>query len=732
MIKRFSINILIVAFFSMLLFLVLSNIDIEKKNRLNNYKNRVYSIEKNINSEIMLINSFIRFDLISDSFYLNKDSKITNKIEENYKDFSQKIAEIHSLKHTRQFNLSSSLSQLQQIRDNEHLLFDSLLFLTSSRGFKDYGKEGEMRLHAHKLEQISAFDKTKLLMLRRHEKDYMIRNQEEYIFKFNALSQNILDNLPTSPFTYSEKNEIRYHLSKYVEAFNALVTLDAFIGIRSNSGLYARILDNFHQLQTTIDSITEETNYRNEKMTSDLNKNYLFFSILIIAFSIGLSFFISVRITKPLAGIIQKINENITFVSEPNLKKIDVVSVHNEINMIPKAFNALIDKLNDIHAIQHETTYQLLTSMNRFKNLVQLLPLGVFETDNDGKLSFVSEIMCSYFQMSKEELQQLRLSDLLVDNDNQSENCLFKNYRKEYMIAKRKDGTVFYVQLFLSRNNLKISKNVKGVIIDSTEKVNVIKQLEIEKEKACVADNLKSAFLANMSHEIRTPMNAIIGFTEVLFSEDPDKEERIEYLGIIKKNSEALMEILDDIIDISKIEANQLGFKNAGFDLLELLNEIYTSSKIIAVTSGKSNLAIELVNFEPLNKIRLFADRYRLRQVLLNLISNAIKFTEKGKIEIILLSVDRNIELCVKDTGIGIEKERQVQIFNRFFKIEGNSKNVYKGTGLGLYITKSIINQMGGEVKVKSQANKGSEFYICLPKTLIEEIEYSIVVNENA
>lgn len=240
------------------------------------------------------------------------------------------------------------------------------------------------------------------------------------------------------------------------------------------------------------------------------------------------------------------------------------------------------------------------------------------------------------------------------------------------------------------------------------------KQLIFEQKRAQESDNLKSAFLANMSHEIRTPMNAIIGFSELLDEEYDENDSKGMYIKLIRKNGDALMNLINDIIDISKIEANQLSIKKRSFHLQKFLNEIYLNYSEL-LESKKDNKVVLEFNNEIDESYTCFTDEYRLKQILDNLIGNAVKFTQVGKIEVkIHLNAD-SLYFSVSDTGIGIPKEQQQTIFERFIQVEQGANKYYGGTGLGLAISKNLIQLLGGSISLKSEPGKGSTFYFHIP-----------------
>ena len=243
------------------------------------------------------------------------------------------------------------------------------------------------------------------------------------------------------------------------------------------------------------------------------------------------------------------------------------------------------------------------------------------------------------------------------------------------------------------------------------------KELIKAKTRAEQSDKLKSAILENISHEIRTPMNAIIGFSNLL--EDAESEEkRNEFVNIINSNGDHLLRIVDDLIDISIIEAGILDIDNELFDVNELLDNILNAygnnNKVL-------NYQIQLIvnKFKPYEKCNILSDEIRVEQIINNLLDNAFKFTHKGKIEFGYQIIKENdgsdiIRFYVSDTGMGIPKEMHERIFDRFRQIDDSTKRVIDGTGIGLSISKSIIKLMNGKIWVESEPGKGSTFYFTL------------------
>ena len=259
-----------------------------------------------------------------------------------------------------------------------------------------------------------------------------------------------------------------------------------------------------------------------------------------------------------------------------------------------------------------------------------------------------------------------------------------------------------------------IRKRIRDAAVDQRvlrERVREkTKELEAQKERAEYSERVKEQFLANMSHEIRTPMNAILGVTRLLLEKEP-RTDQLKYLNAIKHASDNLLVIINDILDLSKIEAGKINFERIGFNLRD---EILSVIDTIKVNADDKNLTLNYEIDDAVPKI-ISGDPYRLSQILLNLVGNAIKFTEKGGVTIKVASVmndGNNMELLfsVTDTGIGIAKDKLDYIFDMFTQETSSTTRKFGGSGLGLAICKKLVELQGGSIHVESEPGKGSVF----------------------
>jgi signal transduction histidine kinase len=320
-----------------------------------------------------------------------------------------------------------------------------------------------------------------------------------------------------------------------------------------------------------------------------------------------------------------------------------------------------------------------------------------------------------------EEIQQKIES---LSSVNQEDQAVVKNHsqivmkQRLLMIVGLIGSFIFSMLLILIIRHNRVIKNVNLLLDERNEQLIIQKEQITEAlQRAKQSEKLQSAFLANMSHEIRTPMNAIMGFSELLGLDEVDDEEGDQFIDHIISNSEILLDIMDNIIDIAQLEAGQFSISYAPCRLDELLLELEeTFSLRLNTYKNRENISLELSLPSEIRDMELYTDRMRLYQIISNLLDNAIKFTECGNIEFGIEKNESNtLYFYVKDTGIGIKPENKEIIFNRFRQVEDSFTRRFGGVGIGLSISKSLIGLLGGNIWVESEPDKGSIFRFTHP-----------------
>jgi signal transduction histidine kinase len=300
---------------------------------------------------------------------------------------------------------------------------------------------------------------------------------------------------------------------------------------------------------------------------------------------------------------------------------------------------------------------------------------------------------------------------------------IMRNYHDEReMVIKQRDKILAQNEEIkkADRALLHHKENLEKIVKERTqelEKTNL--ELQIAKNKAEESDRLKTAFLSNMSHEIRTPMNAIIGFSNLLKDPNITPENLNNYTDIITERGNQLLNIINDIIDIAKIESGKIHIQKSACSVNKLFNELYTTFYNSTELAKKSHLEFRAVKPDIFEDPIINTDTSRLKQILSNLIKNAIKFTQTGFVEmgysVLEMEESKKIQFYVKDSGIGISKENLTIIFNQFRQIDESHTRLFGGAGIGLSISKNLAKLLGGDLLVTSEQGKGSTFFLTLP-----------------
>jgi len=369
-------------------------------------------------------------------------------------------------------------------------------------------------------------------------------------------------------------------------------------------------------------------------------------------------------------------------------------------------------------------TELLQASEEKFRNFFEDDLAGDFITDGQGIiLDCNNSFLDIYGYLDKSQILGKEICTIYkTRNDFEDIKLRLKAERKIRNLEGervKKDGSIITVMVNLTADqdeNGEITE-IKGFVYDISKRKALENELIIARNKAEESNRLKSAFLANMSHEIRTPMNAIIGFASLLKRADQTRQEMDRNADIIINSGNHLLSLINDIIDISKIESNKLYLSLSEFNVNALLSElsIFFHSQIVAKNKNSVQLSYKTSGHD----IIISSDETRLRQILINLIGNAIKFTEDGYVDYGFEIEGTKLKFFVKDSGIGIPKEDHSIIFERFRQANSSTEKLYGGTGLGLSISKACVELLGGEIWLESEPGKGSEFYFTINYTPI-------------
>ena len=366
-----------------------------------------------------------------------------------------------------------------------------------------------------------------------------------------------------------------------------------------------------------------------------------------------------------------------------------------------------------------KTERELKESEERYQTLANVAPVGIFRTDIQGNTTYVNPTWCRISELSYDEALGNGWLRVVHPDDRQvlAENWKKSAQRHAVSIADyrflRDDGSVVWVmgQAVPEFNSDNQVVGYIGTITDITERKKV-EELQAAVYKAESADRLKSAFLATMSHELRTPLNSIIGFTGILLQKlvGPLSEEQEKQLNMVQDSARHLLALINDVLDISKIEAGQVTLYTDKFDLADAIR--ISMEKVFPLAEKKGLLLSSVMVPE---RIEMVSDRRRIEQVLINLLNNAVKFTEKGKVHLQCQIIDKNVMISVSDTGIGIKAENIPTLFQPFKQVDSGISRQYEGTGLGLSICKKLVELLEGEIWVESEPGKGSTFIFTLP-----------------
>jgi PAS domain S-box-containing protein len=410
---------------------------------------------------------------------------------------------------------------------------------------------------------------------------------------------------------------------------------------------------------------------------------------------------------------------------------IAIVAEAGQRSTVERKLARVEQELLQMTAQEKETRIEMRAE-RRFRELLEAAPDAIIEVDREGRILLLNLVTEKLFGYTREELLGQPVEILVPD----ALSGRHPQHRARYwdhpvtrpmgsglaLHGRRKDGSSLPVEISLSPVKSDDGFRVTAIIRDISERRQAEEQfremqqaytreLESRNREVERANQLKSEFLASMSHELRTPLHTIIGFSELL-AEELEGElnpKQHRFIGHIHQDSRHLLELINDILDLSKIESGRLELRRETFEIAGALEEALSS---LGPQSMAESIAIETSLAIP---VPIFADRLRVKQIFFNLLSNALKFTPAGgRVQVEGALRDGSVEISVSDTGIGIPKEQHEAVFDKFFQVGATTKGVREGTGLGLAITRALVEEHGGRIWLESEPGKGSRFTFTL------------------
>ena len=684
---------------------------------------QLHEVNLSFVKDVKTISEFLSFETSNPNFFITGESPYL-KYHEDLRDTVINIFAVWK----QQKNIFTPVDVekaelLSQVYNDFCIRFDSIVYLVYKRGYRNLGIEGEMLSYIFQAEKNHKFSEY-TYSLRRNERDYLNRYDTVSAKIMMASVGNLITRVEKShQFDPDEKSRIISLLQKYKNSFQKLNTIDQFLGLKTDQGLKHRLIASGNELEKIFDDALTQAKQEEVVQAARLNIVFIGITLILLLCAVLLSTYLS----KYLVSHLEKLTHYISQLAAHNFnysdEKLNLRKASREIREIYKEFRHMVAQLRIREKQRDDALAEVMEEEQRYRELTDLLPQGIFETDGLGNLTYANKAWYKAFGYSKNDIDEgLNLIEILQTNN---ENNLFgidKVENSDY-IAIRKDGRRFPALVYSStvvKNNA--VKGRLGIIIDATLRNKYIETLKRETERAVNSDKLKSSFLANMSHEIRTPMNSIIGFSNLLSADTISHENRMEFIKYIQSSGKILLNLIDDIIDIAKIEAGEIKIKYGSCLPGKMIGEMIKTFEGYKSTIGKTE--IDIITKLPEENIVFRTDPFRLRQIISNLISNAIKFTDKGSVTIeYKIKNDRFLEFSVQDTGMGMTKEEMNVIFSRFKRTNSSEEKNISGTGLGLNISKNLVELLGGEMWVSSVPGEGTRFWFQLPYTRVIETQ---------
>jgi PAS domain S-box-containing protein len=455
----------------------------------------------------------------------------------------------------------------------------------------------------------------------------------------------------------------------------------------------------------------------------DIFSTHLLTSLTIITIMLIVIFILAYVLHRSISEPIVKLTEKMNIVANNKDYSVQFQEIgKDEIGELYTGFNTMLHEIKKRETDLETTFKSLKLSENRFRYLIEKVPIPLSVVNKEGHFTFINEKFVQVLGYTAADLPSVKEWWLKAYPDEEYRKSVIATWEAAMQKAEQGNGDIEPLEYnVVCKNGSKRIFEISGItlgnsvittIIDHTERKHAEEELIKAKENAEESDRLKSAFLANMSHEIRTPMNGILGFTDLLKEPNLTGEEQQEYIDIIQKSGDRMLNIINDIISISKIESGMVEVSLSDTNVNEQIEYIYTFFKPECTQKG---IALFHKNALPKEASIIKTDREKVYAILTNLVKNAIKFTNTGSIEFGYEKKGKYLEYFVKDTGTGISEEHREIIFERFRQSSESYTRNYEGAGLGLSISKAFAEMLGGKIWAESELGKGSTFYFTIP-----------------
>jgi PAS domain S-box-containing protein len=703
-----------------------------KKDKINTVVNELNLLQIKLLKLFKNSDNFLFAETVNPVFFITGESNYLAERQSIISDIRKKTNSLKNLSSSQSFLLDKEIDLISSEFEGYNVIFDSLVLLVYKRGYRNFGLEGEMIDYVNQLEKNSSIDEVLFLQIRRNEKDYFLRKEKYYYDNFDRLTKGLLKKVERNhSFSKSERQNTVDLINDYRSTFALLIDIDNKIGLNDNSGLKLNLNLQADNIEKQFSELYGKARLTQSNLLKELRIYYAVFMVIAMIVAVIISFIIS----KYIFSHLEKLTRYISQLTEHNfnyVEKLDLKKSASEITHIYKEFRNMLSQLRVWERQTDKALKNAEENEKRYRELADMLPQSIYETDELGNFTYVNKAWYQHFGYSGDDLMEgLNLIETVISESNDD---ILGNIRLENsnFVAIRKDGSRFPASVY-SDNIMAGNKIVgkRGIIIDATQHNIYIHSLKKETYKAQTSDKLKSSFLANMSHEIRTPMNSIIGFSNLLASDEISEEQKKDFINYIRSSGEMLLNLIDDIIDFAKIEAGELKINKKEMNVGDLFSELYRTFDEIKNKSGKSNIRL-IMKKDPEYDLSFKSDPFRLRQIMTNLIGNAIKFTDKGSVEFgYRLKNEKELEFFVKDTGIGLTKEELGIIFERFKRTYHSEEKNIVGSGLGLAISKNLVQLMGGEMWLDSYPGTGTTFYFTLPYIKTAKVFNSVIDEES-